>query len=82
MMVAHIIVAAIIGVYGDRFSTNPAAGWAGVVFIYVFIANFAYSWGPVGWVIPSEIMPIRIRSKAMSVSTGVNWFCNFISRSH
>jgi len=52
----------------------------GVVFIYIFIANFAYSWGPVGWVLPSEIMPISIRSKAMSISTSANWFCNFISK--
>ncbi|KAF8534861.1 general substrate transporter [Trichophaea hybrida] len=78
MCISHIVVAAVIGRYGDSFVTHTGAGWAGVVFIYIFIANFAYSWGPVGWVLPSEIMPISVRSKAMSISTSANWFCNFV----
>ncbi|KAI5820078.1 general substrate transporter [Pyronema omphalodes] len=78
MCISHIIVASILGVYADSFSSHSGAGWAGVAFIYIFIANFAYSWGPVGWVLPSEIMPLSIRSKAMSISTSANWFCNFI----
>lgn len=80
MCISHIIVASILGVYANSFAEHPGAGWAGVAFIYIFIANFAYSWGPVGWVLPSEIMPLSIRSKAMSISTSANWFCNFISK--
>lgn len=78
MAIAHIVVAGIIGKYGENFAENKAAGWAGVAFIYVFIANFGYSWGPVGWVLPSEIMPLSIRSKAMSISTSANWMMNFV----
>ena len=29
-----------------------------------YIASFAYSWGPICWVIPSEIYPLRLRGKA------------------
>lgn len=78
MGASHIIVAGISGRYDGRFAQNKGAGWAAVAFIYVFIANFAYSWGPVGWVLPSEIFPLSIRSQAMSVTTSANWFCNFI----
>ncbi|CAG8606386.1 5868_t:CDS:10 [Funneliformis caledonium] len=39
---------------------------------------FAYSWGPTGWIYPAEIYPLRIRSKAMSVTTASNWLFNFI----
>lgn len=78
MCISHIIIAAITGSYADDFSNNKSAGWAGVAFVYIFIANFAYSWGPVGWVLPSEIMPLSIRSKAMSISTSANWMMNFV----
>lgn len=78
MTISHVVVAGIIGKYGDSFADHKAAGWAGVAFIYIFIANFAYSWGPVGWVLPSEIMPLSIRSKAMSISTSANWMMNFV----
>lgn len=78
MCVCHIIVAAIIGKYQGNFGEHQGAGWAGVAFIYIFIANFAYSWGPIGWVLPSEIFPASIRSKAMSISTSANWMMNFV----
>ncbi|RPB25348.1 D-xylose-proton symporter [Terfezia boudieri ATCC MYA-4762] len=78
MCVCHVIVAAIIGKYQGNFGEHKGAGWAGVAFIYVFIANFAYSWGPIGWVLPSEIFPASIRSKAMSISTSANWMMNFV----
>jgi MFS family permease len=42
------------------------------------LVSFAYSWGPIGWVYPSEIFPLRIRAKAMSVTTSASWMCNFI----
>jgi MFS family permease len=78
MGVAHAIVAALSATYDGKFATNPGAGWAGVAFIYFFIANFAYSWGPIGWVLPSEIFPMSARSKAMSITTSVNWLMNFV----
>jgi len=78
MGISHAIVAALSATYDGKFETNPGAGWAGVAFIYFFIANFAYSWGPIGWVLPSEIFPMSARSKAMSITTSVNWLMNFV----
>lgn len=45
MAVCHFIVAGIIGSYSGNFENNPGAGWAAVVFVWIFIINFAYSWG-------------------------------------
>ncbi|KAL0081492.1 general substrate transporter [Phycomyces blakesleeanus] len=78
LSVSMIIVAIITGLYEDDWPNHTAEGWVAVVFVYIFIANFAYSWGPIGWVIPSEIFPLRARAKAMSISTSANWMCNFI----
>ncbi|RYP42852.1 hypothetical protein DL768_010192 [Monosporascus sp. mg162] len=48
-----------------------------IVFVSIFIFFYAASWGPVCWVVTSEIYPLKVRAKAMSVSTASNWLLNF-----
>lgn len=48
-----------------------------IVFCSINIFFFAASWGPVVWVITSEIYPLKVRAKAMSISTSANWLLNF-----
>uniref|UniRef100_A0A2N9FT43 Major facilitator superfamily (MFS) profile domain-containing protein n=1 Tax=Fagus sylvatica TaxID=28930 RepID=A0A2N9FT43_FAGSY len=54
--------------------------YAGLVvfFICVYVAAFAWSWGPLGWLVPSEIFPLEIRSAAQSITVSVNMFFTFI----
>ena len=62
-----------VGFYFLSGSANPT--WL-LVFIVLFIACFAFSFGPVVWVILSEIYPTRIRGRAMSVATFSLWLAN------
>ncbi|GAW20866.1 hypothetical protein ANO14919_103780 [Xylariales sp. No.14919] len=78
MGVCQLIVATIYAVYQDRLASNPGAGWACAVFIWLYIANFAWSIGCVNWIIPSEIFPPGVRSQAVGVAIGTNWLTNFI----
>lgn len=48
-----------------------------IVFCSFNIFFFAASWGPVVWVVTSEIYPLKVRAKAMSFSTASNWVLNF-----
>jgi hypothetical protein len=48
-----------------------------IVFICIYLFFFASSWGPVVWVVTSEIHPLKVRAKAMSVSIASNWILNF-----
>eukprot|EP00122_Pirum_gemmata_P016697 Pgem_evm1s15617 len=57
------------------YKTNQTVGIFIIVFCTVYVINFAYSWGPVIWVVCSEIYPQRLRGKAMSLSTATNWAC-------
>ncbi|KAI1317322.1 hypothetical protein EDD11_008691 [Mortierella claussenii] len=57
---------------------NDAASHAVIACSYLFVCSFAISWGPVSWTYPAEIYPLRIRSKAVSLSTASNWAFNFI----
>ncbi|KAF9406336.1 hypothetical protein BGZ94_003151 [Podila epigama] len=57
---------------------NDAASKAVIACSYLFVCSFAISWGPVSWTYPAEIYPLRIRAKAVSLSTASNWAFNFI----
>jgi len=44
----------------------------------LYIAGFAVSWGPVVWVLLSEIFPNQVRGKAMAVAVAAQWIANFL----
>ncbi|KAI0343634.1 general substrate transporter [Trametopsis cervina] len=48
-----------------------------IVCSYLFVCSFAITMGPVSWTYPAEIFPMRVRAKAVSVSTATNWVFNF-----
>jgi MFS transporter, SP family, xylose:H+ symportor len=52
-------------------------GIMALIFILVYIAGFAMSWGPVMWVVLSEIFPNSIRG-AMSIATATVWITDLI----
>lgn len=47
-------------------------GILGVVFVLLFVVGFGFSWGPLGWLVPSEIFPLEIRSAGQSINTCVS----------
>jgi sugar porter (SP) family MFS transporter len=48
-----------------------------IAFVCIYIAIFAMSWGPVAWVVTSEIYPLKVRAKSMSISIASNWLFNW-----
>ncbi|KAJ3031546.1 hypothetical protein HDV00_008248 [Rhizophlyctis rosea] len=63
---------------GVVIASSPTAGIIITVFSCIFIAGFAAAWGPGAWVVPSEIFPLPVRAKGISMSTASNWLWNFI----
>ncbi len=53
-------------------------GLAALIFMLGYVACFAVSWGPVTWVLLSEIFPNRIRGKAMAVAVAAQWISNYL----
>lgn len=49
-----------------------------VVSIMVYSASFMFSWGPICWVLISEIFPNTIRSAAVAIAVAFQWIFNFI----
>jgi MFS family permease len=57
---------------------NPAIGGITLVALMVYVGCFAFSLGPILWLIISEIYPLRVRGRAMSIATLANWAANFV----
>lgn len=49
-----------------------------VIFVMIYNAAFGYSWGPIPWLYPPEILPLSIRAKGASLSTAANWAFNWL----
>ena len=65
-----------IGVALSNLVTMPAM--VPVIFIMIYSASFMFSWGPICWVLISEIFPNTIRSSAVAVAVAFQWIFNFI----
>ncbi len=64
-------------IIGMLFQFGVISGPWILIFILAFIACFAFSFGPVCWVVIGEIFPNGIRGKAMSLATLTLWIGNF-----
>jgi SP family arabinose:H+ symporter-like MFS transporter len=65
-------------VIGFLFRADSVQGPWVLTFILLFIACFAFSFGPVCWIVVSEIFPGGIRGQAMSLATLSLWVANFL----
>lgn len=68
----------ILGIGFHQTVSTAFVGIIALICLFFYIASFAYSLGPVGWLLNSEIYPLHIRGKAMGVATCANWVSNFI----
>ncbi|HLN72413.1 MAG TPA: D-xylose transporter XylE [Prolixibacteraceae bacterium] len=63
------------GQTGGMLTTGQ--GYAALAFMLIYTASFAMSWGPVCWVLLSEIFPNSIRA-ALSIAVAAQWIANWI----
>lgn len=52
-------------------------GISTLVFIIIYTASFMMSWGPITWVLISEIFPNKIRGKAVAIAVAAQWAANY-----
>jgi len=57
---------------------DSTQGLVAVLALNAFVAFFAFTWGPVVWVLLGEMFPNRFRAAAMSIAVMANWIANFI----
>lgn len=62
---------------GWELMHGSTSGWL-LLCVISYIACFAFSVGPVTWIVLAEIFPSSFRARAMATSTAVLWIANFV----
>ncbi|MGB3150287.1 MAG: MFS transporter, partial [Maribacter sp.] len=57
---------------------SETAGVIALICMLVYVASFAMSWGPVTWVLLSEIFPNKIRGRALALAVAAQWVSNYL----
>lgn len=52
-------------------------GMGTLIFIIIYTASFMMSWGPITWVLISEIFPNKIRGRAVAIAVAFQWAANY-----
>ncbi|KAI3909623.1 hypothetical protein MKW98_014040 [Papaver atlanticum] len=81
MLICQILVGVILGMkFGVEGvgSMSKSSSYLVLVLICAYVAAFAWSWGPLGWLVPSEIFPLEIRSAGQAINVSVNMYFTFI----
>nr|KAF6487448.1 solute carrier family 2 member 8 [Rousettus aegyptiacus] len=64
-------------------SAEPAGASVGLAWLAVgsmclFIAGFAVGWGPIPWLLMSEIFPLHVKGVATGICVLTNWLMAFL----
>ncbi|XP_022755257.1 sugar carrier protein A-like isoform X1 [Durio zibethinus] len=79
MIICQVIVATILGLkFGDNQELSKGYSILVVTVICLFVLAFGWSWGPLGWTVPSEIFPLETRSAGQSITVAVNLLFTFV----
>ncbi|KAF7808995.1 Sugar carrier protein C [Senna tora] len=77
----QIIMAIAIGIeFGTSGNPGVLPKWYAYVIvavICVYVAGYAWSWGPLGWLVPSEVFALEVRPAAQSITVAVNMISTF-----
>ncbi|KAJ9673823.1 hypothetical protein PVL29_023397 [Vitis rotundifolia] len=81
MIIGQVAVACVLAVTtGVSGTKDIPKGYAVLVLVLlcIYAAGFGWSWGPLSWLIPSEIFPMKIRTTGQSISIAVNFATTFV----
>ncbi|RZR96859.1 hypothetical protein BHM03_00025952 [Ensete ventricosum] len=72
MLATHVMVGGILATQlGDHGGVGKGYANTVVVLVCVYVAGFGLSWGPLAWLVPTEIFPLEIRSIGQSIVVAV-----------
>ncbi|KAK9181536.1 hypothetical protein WN944_024673 [Citrus x changshan-huyou] len=79
ILVSQVMIRSIMAAQlGDHGGFNIGYAYLILFLICVYKAGFSFSRGPLGWLVPSEIFPLEIRSAGQSITVAVDLLFTFL----
>ena len=79
MIVCQVLIAIIQALkFGGSTSLSKGEAMGIVVLVCIYVAGFGWSWGPLRWLVLSEIFPIETRSAGQAINTSFNLLFTFV----
>ena len=79
MFISQVCIGSILAAkLSSTSSLDKELSFAVVFLICFFISGFAWSWGPLGWLIPSETFPLETRTAGYAFAVSSNMLFTFI----
>lgn len=77
-LVGMVISLILLGLSFALPGLSSSLGILAIISLMLYVGSFAIGLGPVFWLMISEIYPLKIRGRAMSTATVVNWGMNLV----
>ncbi|XP_040591566.1 solute carrier family 2, facilitated glucose transporter member 8 [Mesocricetus auratus] len=71
-------VGLLVPISAEPVDVHVGLAWMAVGSMCLFIAGFAVGWGPIPWLLMSEIFPLHVKGVATGVCVLTNWFMAFL----
>ncbi|KAL5810807.1 hypothetical protein ACOSQ3_027547 [Xanthoceras sorbifolium] len=79
MFLSQILVGGIMAAkLGDHGGISTGYTYIVLVLICAYVSGFGWSWGPLGWLVPSEIFSLEVRSAGQSITVAVGFLFTFL----
>ncbi|XP_076784652.1 solute carrier family 2, facilitated glucose transporter member 8 isoform X2 [Arvicanthis niloticus] len=71
-------VSLLVPISAEPVDVHVGLAWLAVGSMCLFIAGFAVGWGPIPWLLMSEIFPLHVKGVATGICVLTNWFMAFL----
>ena len=78
LLIAGAVVMAVAMIALGCLFNAKAVGVGALVAVVVYIAGFAFSWGPVTWVLLAEMFPNSIKGRGLGIAVAAQWLANLV----
>ncbi|KAI0499675.1 hypothetical protein KFK09_017883 [Dendrobium nobile] len=78
MFIAHVLLAGLLAAnLHDHGTVRTGIAYLVLIILCLFVGSYGWSWGPLAWLVTSEIFPLEIRSAGQSIQVAVNFLSTF-----